>query len=72
MAALPDATLVYSGHEYAESNLRFALSVDAGNPALQRARDGIAACARRAGRRFRRVSISSARRTRSCERGTAD
>lgn len=34
LAALPDATRVYSGHEYAESNLRFALSVDAANPAL--------------------------------------
>jgi len=34
LAALPDATLVYSGHEYAESNLRFALSVDKDNPAL--------------------------------------
>jgi len=34
LSALPDATLVYSGHEYAESNLRFALSVDAANPAL--------------------------------------
>jgi hydroxyacylglutathione hydrolase len=35
MAALPDATQVYSGHEYAESNLRFALSVDGANPELQ-------------------------------------
>ncbi|MFT3973951.1 MAG: hydroxyacylglutathione hydrolase [Amaricoccus sp.] len=35
MAALPDTTMVYSGHEYAEGNLRFALSVDAANPALQ-------------------------------------
>lgn len=34
MAALPDATLVYSGHEYAEGNLRFALSVDGANQAL--------------------------------------
>jgi hydroxyacylglutathione hydrolase len=34
MAALPDATMVYSGHEYAESNVRFALSVDGANPAL--------------------------------------
>ena len=36
LAALPDATLVYSGHEYAESNARFALSVDGGNEALVR------------------------------------
>lgn len=35
MAALPDGTLVYSGHEYAASNMRFALSVDPDNPALQ-------------------------------------
>jgi hydroxyacylglutathione hydrolase len=43
MAALPDETLVYSGHEYAQSNLRFALSVDAGNPALQDRATAIAA-----------------------------
>ena len=35
MAALPDETLVYSGHEYAESNVRFALSVDGQNTALR-------------------------------------
>lgn len=35
MTALPDATLVYSGHEYAEANVRFALSVDPENPALR-------------------------------------
>jgi hydroxyacylglutathione hydrolase len=34
LAALPAETLVYSGHEYAESNLRFALSVDGENDAL--------------------------------------
>ena len=40
MAVLPDETLVHSGHEYAESNARFALSVDAENEALvARARD---------------------------------
>lgn len=36
MAALPDATLVYSGHEYAEGNVRFALAVDEGNEDLLR------------------------------------
>jgi hydroxyacylglutathione hydrolase len=36
MAALPDATRVYSGHEYTQSNTRFALSVDGGNAALTR------------------------------------
>ncbi|MCU0259319.1 MAG: hydroxyacylglutathione hydrolase [Solirubrobacteraceae bacterium] len=35
LAALPDATMVYSGHEYTASNARFALSVDPDNPALR-------------------------------------
>ena len=35
LKALPDATLVCCGHEYTASNARFALSVDADNPALQ-------------------------------------
>jgi hydroxyacylglutathione hydrolase len=40
LAALPGETMVYSGHEYAESNARFALSVDGDNDALrQRAKD---------------------------------
>jgi hydroxyacylglutathione hydrolase len=34
LAALPDATQVYSGHEYTEGNARFALSIDADNGAL--------------------------------------
>lgn len=33
-AALPDATCVYCGHEYTQSNGRFALSVDPHNDAL--------------------------------------
>jgi len=41
LAALPDSTLVYSGHEYAESNLRFALSVDTDNPTLARRAEDI-------------------------------
>ncbi|QQR39365.1 hydroxyacylglutathione hydrolase [Devosia rhizoryzae] len=32
---LPDETLVYCGHEYTQSNARFALSVDPDNVALQ-------------------------------------
>jgi hydroxyacylglutathione hydrolase len=32
--ALPDNTKVYCGHEYTESNLRFALSVEPNNPKL--------------------------------------
>ena len=34
-AVLPPETLVCCGHEYTESNARFALHVDPGNPALQ-------------------------------------
>lgn len=47
MAALPDSTLVYSGHEYAEGNLRFALSVDRENAALAARAEEIAALRRR-------------------------
>ncbi len=36
LRALPDETRVYCGHEYTESNARFALSIDAHNPALVR------------------------------------
>ncbi|PXW28324.1 hydroxyacylglutathione hydrolase [Paraburkholderia caballeronis] len=36
LASLPPCTLVYSAHEYAQTNLRFALSVDPDNRALQR------------------------------------
>ena len=35
LRALPDETRVYCGHEYTQSNARFALSVDAGNAALR-------------------------------------
>jgi hydroxyacylglutathione hydrolase len=35
LAALPDDTAVYCGHEYTENNLRFALTLEPGNPALQ-------------------------------------
>jgi hydroxyacylglutathione hydrolase len=34
LAALPDATAVYCGHEYTLSNLRFAKAVEPGNPEL--------------------------------------
>ena len=43
MAKLPDATLLHSGHEYAESNARFALTVDAENQALRERAAEIAA-----------------------------
>ncbi len=35
LAALPPETLVCCGHEYTQSNARFALSVDPDNAALQ-------------------------------------
>jgi hydroxyacylglutathione hydrolase len=34
LAALPPETLVCSGHEYSQSNARFALTIEPGNPAL--------------------------------------
>ena len=36
LAALPDATEVYCGHEYTEKNLRFALTLEPNNQALKR------------------------------------
>ncbi|MDO1584096.1 hydroxyacylglutathione hydrolase [Rhizobium oryzicola] len=36
LCVLPDETAVYFGHEYTQSNARFALSVDGDNEALQR------------------------------------
>ncbi|WP_271949161.1 hydroxyacylglutathione hydrolase [Ruegeria faecimaris] len=36
LSALPDDTLVCSGHEYTQSNAKFALTVDPGNSALQK------------------------------------
>lgn len=35
LADLPGETLICSGHEYTASNLRFAASIEPGNPALQ-------------------------------------
>jgi hydroxyacylglutathione hydrolase len=35
LRALPDDTLLYCGHEYTQSNARFALTVDPGNAALK-------------------------------------
>ncbi|CUJ84264.1 Hydroxyacylglutathione hydrolase [Ruegeria denitrificans] len=35
LAALPDETIVYSGHEYTRSNAKFAITVDPNNAALQ-------------------------------------
>jgi hydroxyacylglutathione hydrolase len=36
LAALPDSTRVYCGHEYTLSNLKFAKAVDPGNPLIQK------------------------------------
>ena len=36
LIALPDDTAVYCAHEYTEANVRFALSVEPGNQALQK------------------------------------
>lgn len=49
LAALPDDTVVYSGHEYTQTNARFAETVDPDNPELQ-ARIREIAAARAAGR----------------------
>src|SRR5262249_6918866 len=35
LAALPDATKIYCGHEYTENNGRFALTIEPGNAALK-------------------------------------
>src|SRR5260370_40788937 len=36
LATLPDSTQVYCGHEYTEKNLRFALTLEPGNEALNK------------------------------------
>lgn len=35
LAALPPETTIYCGHEYTQSNARFALTIDPSNPALK-------------------------------------
>jgi hydroxyacylglutathione hydrolase len=35
LASLPDETAVYCGHEYSEKNLRFATTLEPGNPRLR-------------------------------------
>lgn len=46
LAALPADTMVYSGHEYTESNGKFAKTVDPDNPALQDRIEEVAAARR--------------------------
>lgn len=41
LRALPDATVIYCGHEYTETNARFAVTVDPGNADLQRRYDEV-------------------------------
>jgi len=41
LAALPDDTAVYCGHEYTEKNLRFALTLEPNNSALKSAHDAV-------------------------------
>jgi hydroxyacylglutathione hydrolase len=48
LRALPDATRIYCGHEYTESNIRFALTIEPDNAALK-ARAAEAATQRAAG-----------------------
>jgi len=41
LRALPDSTRIYCAHEYTQSNARFALSVDGGNPTLRDRAKGV-------------------------------
>ena len=43
LRALPGETLVYCGHEYTESNARFARAIDPGNAALKRRAEAVTA-----------------------------
>ena len=69
LAALPDDTRVYCGHEYTEKNLRFALTLEPGNAdAAPEADRGARPCDAPASRRFRAPSPTRRRPTRSCAR----
>ncbi|MDB5369978.1 MAG: Hydroxyacylglutathione hydrolase [Roseomonas sp.] len=59
---LPTQTLVCAGHEYTESNARFALTVEPGNAALRAKADAVFA-ARAAGRRTLPVTLGEEMRT---------
>lgn len=43
LAALPDSMRVFCGHEYTESNLRFAAHVEPDNPEVQKQLEGVVA-----------------------------
>ena len=62
LRALPDETLVCSGHEYTASNARFALSIDPDNPDLILRAKGIAA-ARAAGQPTVPSTLAEEKRT---------
>lgn len=62
LAALPDDTTVYCGHEYTEANARFALSVEPGNADLQ-ARAAEVAALRRDGQPTLPTTIAQEKRT---------
>lgn len=58
----PDDTLIYCGHEYTESNARFALSVDPDNKALQQRAEEVKAL-RQAGKATIPVSLGTEKAT---------
>jgi hydroxyacylglutathione hydrolase len=62
LAALPPDTRLYSGHEYTEGNLRFALSLGEPDPALAERAEAIRA-ARAAGRDTMGPTLEEERRT---------
>jgi hydroxyacylglutathione hydrolase len=57
LAALPPRTMVYSGHEYTQSNAAFALTIEPGNDALISRAEAIAQ-ARAKGEPTARVPLS--------------
>ena len=43
LASLPDATLMYPGHEYTAGNIAFCLAIEPNRPALVARRDEVRA-----------------------------
>lgn len=62
LAALPDDTRVYCGHEYTEKNLKFARTLEPGNPALEAKLASVGAL-RRAGKPTVPTTIGEERAT---------
>ena len=69
LAALPPETRLYSGHEYTEANLRFALSLGEPDPALAERAEAIRA-ARAEGRDTMGPTLEEERRTNPFLRAT--